>query len=209
VWRFDGDGALRWRQASVGGDLRDVAVRDDGDVIVAGVVGADVVVRRLAASDGVIVWQRALVGGASASPRLAAAPGGDVLVAAGIDGDARPGVQRLAGADGATAWALALEGSARAPAGIVRPLALAGGDVVLGVPGDEAPEVVRLAAHMAVVWTRETLGGEGARAITAVAGDRSGAHWVVGAFTHGVALDGARLDGGGGFVLRRPIGIGY
>lgn len=235
---MDGDGGVLWRarffEDIADAALGDVAMLPDGDVVVVGNVSGCAVVWRARAEDGRVVWRRVLVGGARALPRVAAESSGDLFVSALWRGERdRQGVNRLGGGDGHTLWSY----DAPAMGGDAPALAGAGSDLIVGgvvTEGTEmAPDyfieptegfglegyVARFAAHMAVMWTLEPYGGDEGQYVTDVAGESSGTHWVIGWYEHEVRtsnfdtgfLRELELESptGGGFVARRPVGIGW
>ena len=75
--------------------------------------------------------------------------------------------------------------------------------------GDDDGYIARFAPHMAVMWTLEVIGGDGAQTVTGVGGDATGRHWVIGWAEREVVIGEDVLEGGGGFVARRPLGPGW
>jgi len=210
----------------------ELVVRADGDVIVGARVRRRFVVWRVGA-DGAVRWRRELALDATSGPRLALDPDGDVFLSglARARGD-RQVVSRMAGADGDEVWSWRSAPGAGSMGEPAPALSLAGGDlVVAGVVigrSELAPEratdpradaadldgfVARFAPHMPVVWTVEVIGGEGDQVIEDAAGDARGRHWIVGRFTREVVVGELALrtvdPAGGGFIARRPLGIGW
>lgn len=82
-------------------------------------------------------------------------------------------------------------------------------DFYFGQVGADDGYVARFAAHMAIMWTLEVIGGDGAQTVSGVGGDASGRQWVIGWAEREVVIGEDGLEGGGGFVARRPAGPGW
>ncbi len=110
-----------------------------------------------------------------------------------------------------TGWAtragmdLVVAGSASSP----RPGPAASNDSSFAEVGADDGYVARFAPHMAVIWTVEVVGGDGAQTVTGVGGDTSGRQWIIGWAERELVIGEDVLAGGGGFVARRPQGIGW
>ncbi|RMF19744.1 MAG: hypothetical protein D6760_12775, partial [Deltaproteobacteria bacterium] len=202
VAKLDGvTGATRWIHAFAGSltwashEATDVEATAGGDVIAAGRVsnvgsGSDLVVVRLAGSDGSEVWRTTINGSAGAHDEARSIDldqAGDVLVG-GLIANAAPeqdvGVLKLAGSDGSEIWRLPTDFGVRAivvdPAGN----AVAGGNKPVA-PSLTAAAVVKAGgADGSILWTWQTPDGERAHFET-VATDGEGNVLVAGDLSDG------------------------